>query len=286
MVGKLILRGTLAGIVGGILAFVFARVFAESQIQAAIDYESGRDAAQEALDQAAGLAASAHEHEIFSRTVQADIGIGVGIIAFGAAMGALMAVAYVYSLGRTGAVRPRTLALLVAGGAFLGLYLVPFLKYPANPPAIGHEDTIADRSTLYLVMVAVSVAFVVAAAWLGQRLKPRFGTWNATLLAGGAFVVAIGIVMLLLPSFGHLQANVEDYGRHATETPLPLTDSQGRIVFPGFPADTLFSFRLYSVGAQLVLWATIALIFAPAAEKLLTGGNDRRPTDAATPVGA
>ncbi len=98
----------------------------------------------------------------------------------------------------------------------------------------------------------------MAAAWLGQRLKPRFGNWNATLLAAAAFIVAIGIVMLLLPSFGHLPANVEEYGRHATETPLPLTDSQGKIVFPGFPADTLFSFRLYSIGAQLVLWTTIA----------------------------
>jgi hypothetical protein len=92
--------------------------------------------------------------------------------------------------------------------------------------------------------------------------------------------------MLLLPSFGHLQANVDEFGKHATETPLPLTDSQGKIVFPGFPADTLFSFRLYSVGAQLILWATIGLIFAPAAEKLLTGGNGRRPTDAVAPVGA
>ena len=91
--------------------------------------------------------------------------------------------------------------------------------------------------------------------------------------------------MLLLPSFGHLHANIEEYGKHATETPLPLTDPQGKSVFPGFPADTLFSFRLYSIGAQLVLWTTIALIFAPAAEKLLTGGNGR-PADAATPVGA
>jgi len=284
MVGKLIVRGTLAGIVGGILAFVFARIFAEPQIQTAIDYESGRDAAQAALDRAAGLAASAEETELFSRGIQANLGVGVGIVAFGAAMGALMAVAYVYSVGRTGSLRPRTLALLVAGGCFLGLYLVPFLKYPANPPAVGHHMTIADRSTLYLVMVLASVAFLVGAVWLGQRLTARFGTWNASLLAIGAFVVAIGIVMLLLPSLGHLQANVEEYGRQATETPLPLTDSQGKIVYPGFPADVLYSFRLYSVGAQLILWATIGLLFGPAAERLLTGGTkDRR---AATPVGA
>ena len=59
---KLILRGVLAGAVGGLLAFVFARIFAEPQIQQAIDYETGRDAAQAALNKAAGLAVeAAHE---------------------------------------------------------------------------------------------------------------------------------------------------------------------------------------------------------------------------------
>jgi hypothetical protein len=113
------------------------------------------------------------------------------------------------------------------------------------------------------------VAFLVAAAWLGRRLQPRVGNWNATLLAAGAFVVAIGAVMLVLPSVGHLAYNKEHFGNHATETPLPLTDGHGRIVYPGFPADVLFSFRCYSVAAQLLLWSAIGLVFAPLAERVL-----------------
>ncbi len=146
---------------------------------------------------------------------------------------------------------------------------MPFLKYPANPPAIGHEDTIQQRSTFYLLMVAASVLFLVLSVWLGKRLQPRFGTWNATLIAAGVFVAATAVVMLVLPSFGELAANKEYH--QATETPAPLTDSTGRIVFPGFPADLLFSFRLYSIGAQLILWTTIGLVFAPMAERLLGG---------------
>ena len=42
-------------------------------------------------------------------------------------------------------------------------------------------------------------------------------------------------------------------------------------------ADVLFSFRLYSIGAQVLLWATIALIFAPLAERLLAPGAARAP---------
>jgi Probable cobalt transporter subunit (CbtA) len=264
---RLIWRGLLAGALGGLLAFVFARIFAEPLIQQAVDYESGRDAAQQALDRAAGQPVGGAEPEIFSRAVQADVGIGVGLILFGAAMGGLFAVAYALYLGRSGRLRPRSLALLVAGGGFLTLYLVPFLKYPANPPAIGHEETIQQRSSFYLLMVAASVLFGVLTVWLGRRLQPRFGSWNATLLAGAVFVAATAVVMLVLPSFGHLAANQAYH--QATETPAPLTDPSGRIVFPGFPADLLFGFRLYSVGAQLLLWATLGLVFAPMAERLL-----------------
>ncbi len=274
---RLVQRGALAGGLGGLVSFGFAQIFAEPQIEMAIDYESGRDAAQDVLNKAAGIATEPTGPDIFSRTIQANLGIGIGMVAFGLAMGALFAVAYALCVGRVGAVRPRTLAVLVATGGFLGFYLVPFLKYPANPPAIGHPDTIGGRSGLYLVMVVCSVVFLVGAVWLGRRLRDRFGTWNATLLAGAAFVVAIGVVMALLPPLGHLAVNVAQYGEQATEAPLPLRDAGGNIVFPGFPADVLASFRLYSVLAQLTLWATIGLAFAPMAEKALEQPSDATP---------
>lgn len=267
---KLLLRGVLVGALAGLLAFAFERVFAEPQIQAAIDYETGRDAAQAALDRAAGLPASSAGPDIFSRTIQANLGAGVGMIFYGVAVGALFAVAYAVCLGRVGNLRPRPLALLVAAGGFLAVYLVPFVKYPANPPAIGHPDTIKDRGGLYLVMVFCSVLLLVATVWLGQRASKRFGNWNAAVLASATFVVAIGIVMAILPSLGRLAGNEQQFGNHTTETPLPLTNAGGTIVYPGFPADVLFDFRLHSMAAQLILWATIGLVFAPLAERLLT----------------
>jgi hypothetical protein len=266
---KLVLRGVLAGAVAGLLAFVFARVFAESSIQRAVDYESGRNAAQDALNKAAGIASGHEVSEVFSRTVQANLGIGVGMVAFGAAMGALFAVAYTVCLGRVGGLRPRAIALAVAAGGFLSIYLVPFVKYPANPPAIGHADTIRQRGMLYLVTVGCAVIFLIGAIVLGRRLQARLGNWNATLIAAGAYIVAIGVVMLLLPSFGQLAFNQANYGNFATETPQPLRDADGKIVFPGFPADVLFDFRLYSVAAQLLLWTTLGLVFAPLAERVL-----------------
>jgi hypothetical protein len=284
---RLILRGILAGAMAGLLAFVFSRIFAEPQIDRAVDYETGRDAALAALQETAGPHAHDTGPDLFSRGVQAGAGMGAGLVLFGMAMGAVLAVVYTVCLGRVGRLRPRGLALLVAGGGFLGLYLLPFLKYPASPPAIGHEDTIRARTALYLIMVVCSLLFLGLAVWSGQRLRPRFGNWTATVLAAGGLVVAIGVVMALLPQVGELASGEERFGRHATETPLPLTDERGRIMYPGFPADVLFSFRLYSVAAQLLLWSVIGLVFAPLAERVLGPLADGAPSPArSAPVGA
>jgi hypothetical protein len=272
---RIILRGVLVGALAGLLAFVFARIFAEPQIQAAIDYESGRDEAQAALDKAAGLPVGDEGPELFSRAIQANLGIGLGIVLFGVAMGALFAVAYAVCLGRVGNLRPRTLSVLVAGGGFLAIYLVPFVKYPANPPSIGHGATIGVRGALYVVMMVCSVAFLIGAVVLGKQLTKRFGNWNATLLAALGFVVVVGVVMALLPSLGELAANVRDYGQQATETPQPLRNPAGQIVYPGFPADVLWDFRFYSIAAQAIMWAAIGLLFAPLAERLLAPEAER-----------
>jgi hypothetical protein len=268
---KLIGFGVLSGGIAGLVMFAFARIFAEPVIQKAIDYESGRDAAQEALDKAAGLAIAPEGHEMFSRTVQGDIGIGAALVLFGMAAGALFAVAYCVCIGRTGRVRPRPLALLVAAAGFVSFYLVPFMKYPANPPAVGQEETTGDRSALYLVVLACSVLFMFLAVYFGQKLAVRWNNnWNASVVCGVAYLALMGILFMILPPLGHLDANVAEYGKHATETPLPLTDDQGNIVFPGFPADVLAQFRAYSVAAQLILWGLIGLIFAPLAERVLS----------------
>jgi predicted cobalt transporter CbtA len=105
--------------------------------------------------------------------------------------------------------------------------------------------------------VVVSAALFVGAIYLGRRLVARLGTWNATLAAAGSYVVAMAIVMLVLPTID--------------ETPGPLRDDAGTIVFGGFPADDLYQFRLYSLGVQVVMWLTIGLVFAALVSKVLDG---------------
>lgn len=266
---KLLIRGVLAGAFAGLLAFAFARVFAEPWIAKAVDYETARDAAQATLDRAAGILTDTGGSDPFSRAVQANVGLGIGMVAFGAAVGGVFAVTYVICLGRVGDLRPRSLALAVGLLGFLAVYLVPFLKYPANPPAIGHEETIQERGALYLTMTLLSVLLAVAAVWFGQQLNDRLGSWNATVVAALAFAAAMAVVMAVLPNVGELATNTAVYGKQSTETPLPLRDARGTIVLPGFPADVLAMFRLYSVLAQALLWAALSVVFAPLADRVL-----------------
>jgi predicted cobalt transporter CbtA len=235
---RIIARGLLAGAIGGVLAFLFARTFVEPVIARALEYEEAHE--------------QGHEHgvELFTRGVQANVGMGFGVIAFSVAMGGLFAVVYCVAYGRVGDVSPRLLSVLLAGGMFLSLYLIPFLKYPPNPPAVSLEETIRQRTLLYLLMVVLSAALLVAAVYFGHRLVAQFGHWSATLIGAGTYVVAISVLMLVLPTID--------------ETP------------DDFPADVLYEFRLYSLGTQLVLWAMIGLVFASMADRLL--GEHRRET--------
>jgi predicted cobalt transporter CbtA len=228
---RIIARGLLAGAIASVAAFVFARTLVEPVIDQAIAYEEAQEVGHE------------HGVELFTRGVQANIGMGFGVLAFGVAMGALFAVLYCVVYGRVGNLSPRLLSVLLAGGMFLSLYVIPFLKYPANPPAVSLDETIRQRILLYLMMVVLSVAVFAGAVCLGRNLMERFGAWSATLIAAASYLVAIAVVMVALPTID--------------ETP------------DDFPADVLYEFRLYSLGTQFVLWAVIAVVFASMVEKLL-----------------
>ena len=258
---RLIARGLLAGVVGSVLAFIFARLCAEPVIARAIAFEDGRTDAEEAH--------GVHEHgvELFTRSVQSTPGLGFGVLLFGVAMGALFSVLFCVVYARSKDVEARLLSVQLAAASFVAVYLVPFLKYPPNPPAVGQSDTIKERTGWYLVMVLVSVVLAGAAVWLARRLEARFGAWNAWLIAAGTYIVVLAAVAALLPT--------------VDETPAPLRDASGVIIYPGFPADVLYEFRLLSLATQLILWVTIGLVFSALASRLLVERADRTSSIAA-----
>lgn len=121
------------------------------------------------------------------------------------------------------------------------MFVVPFLKYPANPPGANAGDTVGQRTGLYLVMVLFWMILAIGAVALRYRFIARLGAWNATLLATGTYLVGVGAVEFLMPAM--------------SETPA------------AFPATVLYQFRLASFGAQLVVWVTLELVFGALVER-------------------
>lgn len=226
----LLVRGMIAGVAGGLLTLVFAYVFGEPGVNGGIAFE----------ERAASAAGDGPEMELVGRGIQSTLGLAAGIVVYGVAIGGIFALVYAVLHGRVGRLTPRATAAVLAAGAFLVVFVVPFVKYPANPPGSNDGTTIGSRTGLYLVMVLFSILIAVAAVGLGRRLSPRTGAWNATLVAVGAYLVVVGVVERLMPVVDEIPAD--------------------------FPATVLYEFRLASLGGQLVLWATIGLVFGALVE--------------------
>ena len=76
---------------------------------------------------------------------------------------------------------------------------------------------------------------------LRLRLLPRYGAWSAVLIAGAAYLIIVIAASLALP-------------------PINEVPEQ-------FPAVVLWQFRIASLGAQLIMWASISLVFGALTER-------------------
>jgi predicted cobalt transporter CbtA len=232
----------LVGIFAGLLAFGFARVFGEPQIDRAIAFE-------ELMAQASGEAPD-EEPELVSRETQAGLGLLTGSVVYGAAIGGLFSLVFAYAYGRVSNFGPRGTAALLALAGFIAIVLIPQIKYPATPPAVGNPDTIGVRTELFFIMIVVSIATMVASIGLARRLWAQYGAWNASLIAGAAFLVVTVVAQYALPTINDVPEN--------------------------FSADLLWRFRTASLGMHVVLWAAIGLAFGVVVERNLAGRSNHK----------
>jgi hypothetical protein len=235
MLRTLLICGMLAGVCGGLLATGFASVVGEPAVDRAIAFEDAK--AQAAHEPA--------EPELVSRDIQRSLGLVSAAGIYGLAVGGVFALAFGFAYGRVGRASPARTALWLAAGTFVVLFLVPFLKYPANPPSIGDPDTIERRTLLYLTMIAISGLAALAALRLRTLLAARRAPGTATLAAGAAYLAIVVAAGLALPGIHEVPAD--------------------------FPAVTLWRFREASIGMQAVMWTTVGLVFAALAPRVLAG---------------
>jgi len=247
MVRALLVRGMLIGILAGLLTFGFLKVYGEPQVDIAIAFETQMDLAKEAAEKAKGMPVH-EEPELVSRQVQASIGLFTAVMVYCTAFGGLFGLAFAFAYGRVpGLLAPQAVSLLLAAAGFVAIYLVPNLKYPANPPSIGDPATIKIRTVLYFSMIAISVAAMFGAFAFRRLLVGRFGDWNANFIVAAYYLVIVVVAGLLLPAVNEVPAQ--------------------------FPAVVLWKFRMASLGAQFIMWTTLGVVFGAFAERAFVGGK-------------
>ncbi|WP_446210296.1 CbtA family protein [Micromonospora sp. IBSANI012] len=225
----MLLRGLLAGLIAGLLAGAFAYFAGEPRVEAAIAIE------EQAVHADPATGAEHHADELVSREGQRG-GLFLATGLFGVAMGGLLSIAYALLRRRLRIRHDAHAALALAGAALLGAVIVPFGKYPANPPAVGNPDTINQRTGSYLAMVILGLVAVWAGALAYRSMRAGTPQWSRCAAALAGFLATVAVGYLLLPSFNEVPAD--------------------------FPAELLWDFRLASLGTQLVMWAGIGLAFA------------------------
>lgn len=233
MARALLIRGMLVGVLAALLAVLFARLVAEPQVDLAITFEAARD----------HMAGMAEEPELVSRATQKGTGLLTAVGLYGAATGGIFSLVFAALYGRWSRLGPRSTALLLSAAAFIAIALVPALKYPPNPPAVGLHETVGLRTATYFGMIGLSLLALVIAVRLGGGLAPRLGAFNAALAAGGCYVALITLVQAVLPSINEVPAD--------------------------FPAVLLWNFRIASLAMQAILWGAIGIAFGIAAERTL-----------------
>lgn len=154
----------LSGAIAGTIFATINQGIVEPFIDRAIDIENQNAAA-------AGEMINPTEFNNY-RIWQKAGEIAAGTI-LGLSIGALFGIVFAYSRSSIPASNNRKKALILAGIMWLVLFLVPALKYPANPPAVGDPETINYRQSLYIAYLTISGFSALGLAYVYRKLGER-----------------------------------------------------------------------------------------------------------------
>jgi len=145
----------------------------------------------------------------------------------GTSMGGLFGIVYVLSRNTLPG-NDMKKSIILAGAMWTTIYIIPFLKYPANPPTVGDAETVVLRSILFLSFIAISGFSAVGFFQMYKKLQSK------KILAFIGYGLFISILFVLMPP-----------------NPDEITA----------PMDLVNGFRAMSVVAVTIFWASLGVIF-------------------------
>lgn len=211
----------LSGAIAGATLGIVNQIVVEPFIDRAIDIEN-----QNAI--AAGELFNPNDYAAY-RIWQKGGEIAAGTV-LGVSIGALFGIVFAYARDSLPGSSNKKKALILAGVMWLVLFMVPALKYPANPPAVGDPDTISYRQSIYLAFLAVSGFSALGLAYLYRKLGPA--------QAKKAIVPAV-YVAIMAAAFVAMPPNPDEISA---------------------PMDLVTNFRIASAFTMSMFWGLLGII--------------------------
>ena len=219
----------IAGAIAGTILGVVNQLAVEPYIEHAIELEMQNTAQSGQVINPAEFAAY--------RFWQKGGEIAAGTI-LGLSIGSLYGIVFAYTRGLVPGSNNKKKALIVAGIMWFVLFLMPALKYPANPPAVGNPETIYYRQSLYIAFLAISGFSALGLAFLYQK------------------VASLNINKAIIPSA---------YAAIMAGAYLAMPANPDSI---NAPIDLVIGFRLTSAITISMFWGLLGIIFGTFWDKL------------------
>ena len=211
----------LSGAISGTLLAIMNLGIVEPYIDEAINIENQNAIAQ-------GEVINPQEFNDY-RLWQKSGEIAAGTI-LGISLGALFGVVFALTRNSIPGSNDKKKALILAAVMLLVIYIVPALKYPANPPAVGDPETIYYRESLYITLLTVSGFSALGLAFLYRKLGDK---------KGKQIVVPVIYIGIIAAAFMILPPNPDEITA---------------------PMDLVMGFRIASGLTMSVFWGFLGII--------------------------
>ena len=156
----------------------------------------------------------------------------------GLSIGSLFGIVFAFTHNSVPGSNNKKKALIVAGIMWFVLFLIPALKYPANPPAVGDPETIYYRQSLYVAFLMISGFSALGLAFLYRKM----GALNIK-----KSIIPMAYAAIISGAYLAMPAN-----------PDPINA----------PMDLVMGFRITSAITISVFWGLLGVIFGTFWDKL------------------
>lgn len=219
----------LAGAIAGTILGAINQVAVEPYIEHAIELEIRNTAQSGQVINPAEFAA----YRLWQKGGEIIAGTILGL-----SIGSLYGIVFAYTRGSISGTNNKKKALIVASIMWIVLFLMPVLKYPPNPPAVGNPETIYYRQSLYAAYLAISGFSALGLAFLYRKMASS-NTKKA--IIPSAYAAIMAGAYLAMPA-----------------NPDPINA----------PIDLVIGFRITSAITISMFWALLGVIFGAFWDKL------------------